>query len=74
MLRQFNVFNDVLEGQASTLLFTANNIIYNMRYYLVHGIYSEWTMFFKIIPTSQGEKNCAMLRIDKKGCGTGFGV
>jgi hypothetical protein len=56
VLNQSNVFNDVLSGEAPTLQYTVNRTTYNMRYYLVEGIYPEWATFFKTIPMPQGEK------------------
>ena len=41
VLNQSNVFNDILEGHVATVQYTINGTPYNMRYYLVDGIYPE---------------------------------
>ncbi|XP_074378147.1 uncharacterized protein LOC141719667 [Apium graveolens] len=50
------VFDDVLQGRASEVNFTINGNNYNMGYYLIDGIYPEWSIFVKTIPRPQSEK------------------
>ena len=42
VLNQSNVFNDILQGQTSTMQYKVNAIQHNMGYNLANGIYPNW--------------------------------
>lgn len=57
VLNQSTLFTNVLQGQAPPVEFIVHGRKYNMGYYLVDGIYSEWAAFVKTIPLPQSDKD-----------------
>jgi len=57
VLNQSPLFTTTLQGSATKVLFTVNDIQYNMGYYLADGIYPEWASFVKTIPLPYSEKH-----------------
>ncbi|WCJ43390.1 hypothetical protein M5689_024132 [Euphorbia peplus] len=47
VLNRSHLFREKVRGQAPEEVYTLNNKIYNMGYYLVDGIYPEWAAFVK---------------------------
>jgi len=50
------VFDDIINGQAPQVNFTANGRDYHLAYYLTDGIYPKWATFIQSIPIPQGPK------------------
>ncbi|XP_048624595.1 putative nuclease HARBI1 [Brassica napus] len=50
------VFDDIINGQAQQVNFTANGRDYHLAYYLTDGIYPKWATFIQSIPIPQGPK------------------
>uniref|UniRef100_A0A0D3ANK3 DDE Tnp4 domain-containing protein n=1 Tax=Brassica oleracea var. oleracea TaxID=109376 RepID=A0A0D3ANK3_BRAOL len=50
------VFDDILQGRAPKVKFKVNNHTYRMAYYLIGGIYPNWSTFIQSIPLPQGPK------------------
>nr|GEU89109.1 putative nuclease HARBI1 [Tanacetum cinerariifolium] len=49
VLCQSPLFNDLKSGRASDVPFMANNVPYKRGYYLIDGIYPEWSVLIKSI-------------------------
>lgn len=62
MSYQFNVFIEILEGQAPKVQYTINRTLYKMGHYVVDNIYLEWTTFVKTIQMSQEKTIFSMTR------------
>nr|GFB54877.1 protein ALP1-like [Tanacetum cinerariifolium] len=58
VLRQSSIFNDLKSGKAPDVSFVANDVTYKKGYYLIDGIYPEWSVLMKSIskPRSNGYK------------------
>ncbi|XP_074283998.1 uncharacterized protein LOC141608555 [Silene latifolia] len=56
VLCRSNLFKEKLEGRAPEVRFTANEVEYNMGYYLTDGIYPEWAAFVKSFSHPQDPK------------------
>ena len=50
------LFQGLLEGTAPPVKYVVNDRTYNMGYYLADGIYPEWQIMMKTIPSPQNEK------------------
>ncbi|XP_025800167.1 uncharacterized protein LOC112879939 isoform X2 [Panicum hallii] len=77
MLNQSLFFTEVLKGQAPRVQFSINERQYDMGYYLVDGIYPEWTAFVKTIPHPQTEKERLFAQYPeeaRKGTQRAFGI
>ncbi|KAL8496137.1 hypothetical protein ACS0TY_020016 [Phlomoides rotata] len=60
-----HLFNNVSQGNAHEVNFTANDTQYKKGYYLTDGIYPTWTAFVKSFPCPD-DPNGIFLRKDKR--------
>jgi hypothetical protein len=49
ILNRSPIFNNILNGQSSTVSFSINNTQFNLGYYLCDGIYPSWAAFVKSV-------------------------
>ncbi|GJU46263.1 ALP1-like protein [Tanacetum coccineum] len=49
VLRQSPIFNDLKSGRAPEVPFVANSVLYKRGYYIIDGIYPQWSVLIKSI-------------------------
>ncbi|GAA0151023.1 hypothetical protein LIER_43125 [Lithospermum erythrorhizon] len=63
VFEQSLVFDDIAKGDAPNVQYSINGHDYNMRYYLVDGLYINWATFEKLIPAPIGNKKKYFARV-----------
>ncbi|XP_028084043.1 uncharacterized protein LOC114285215 [Camellia sinensis] len=77
VLQRSFVFTELAQGRASIVNYTINGNEYTMGYYLVDGIYPQWSTFVKTILSPQGNKKklfVATQQATRKDVERAFGV
>ncbi|GKD23237.1 ALP1-like protein [Tanacetum coccineum] len=79
VLRQSILFNDLKAGKASDVPFMVNNVTYKRGYYLIEGIYPQWSVLIKSIKNPSANDHKRILyktkhETSKKDVERAFGV
>ncbi|KAM1159368.1 hypothetical protein ACFX19_033117 [Malus domestica] len=67
MIRNIDLFNDVLQGKAPKVTYEVNGRMYDRPYYLADGIYPRWSTFVKTVPHPRSAKEKHFARC-QDGC------
>ncbi|XP_028105480.1 uncharacterized protein LOC114304514 [Camellia sinensis] len=66
VLERSFAFTELAQGRAPIVNYTINGNEYTMGYYLVDGIYPQWSIFVKTIPSPQGNKKNFLLQLKRR--------